>query len=227
MLKEPNICPVGTAPKAAPAFYVWWRLQGRILQIYLATCLTVETDFVALATQANSQIPFTYTESLLHDCPRFLIPSVVPPCYSCKLTMTRAGSRAFDKIQINSEVRDYLNWTWGGPFLSAAGVVFSYVYKSILLKCQSYRSGGRTKVDLTNREILFMPSQSNSQTPDSCSCPDCWQWQWSMTQRDVYARECCRCNTTPEIPQEKVIWSNECERKILGRFSQTQPCIWV
>lgn len=186
MLKEPNICPVGTAPKAAPAFYLSWRLQGRILQIYLATCLTVETDFVALGRQANSQIPFTYTESLLHDCSRFLTPSVIRPCYSCKLTMTRAGSRAFDKIQINFEVRDYLSWIWGGPFLSAAGVVFSYVYKSILLKCQSYGSGGRTKVDLTNREILFMPSQSNS---------DAWQLQLSrlLAMAMVYDSEGCLC----------------------------------
>lgn len=129
----------------SPAFYRWWLLQGRILQIYLATCLTLETDFSALGGQGGSQIPLTLTESLLHDCPRLLTPSVSISCYSHKLAMTRAGSRALDKIQINFEVRDYLNWIWGGPFLSAAGVVFSHAYKSILLKCQSYRSRGRAK----------------------------------------------------------------------------------
>lgn len=153
--------------------------------------------------------------------PRYLIPSVILSCHSCKLTMASEGSRASDKIQINFKVRDYLNQIWGVPFLSAAGVVFSYVYKSILLNASPTDLGAGQKVDLTNQEIFFILSQSNSQMPDSCSCPVPWRWRWSMTQRDVYARECCHCNTTPEMPQEKVIWSSECERKILGRFSQT------
>lgn len=143
--------------------------------------------------------------------------------YPCQWTMTTERSRTVDKIQINFEVRDYLNWIWGGSLLSASGVVW---YLSILSKCQSYRSGGGYKVDLTNQEILFMPAQSNSQIPDSCSCLGPWQWHWSMTQRDVYARECCLCNTTPDIPQEKVIGARSVRGRSLGRFkSNPAPCL--
>lgn len=63
-----------------------------------------------------------------------------------------------------------------------------------------------------------MPAQSNSQIPDSCSCLGPWRWHWSMTQRHVYARECCLCNTTPDMPQEKVIGARSVRGRSLGRF---------
>ena len=154
-------------------------------------------------------------ESILHSCPRFLIPRIVLSCYFCKLTMTREGQRASDKIQINFDEWDYCNWIWGGPLFSAAGLIFSYVVKkySVQMSILQIWGAGR-KADLTNQEIFFMPSQSNSQMPDSCSCPGPSRWHCSMTQKHVYARECCHCNTTPEMPQEQIIWSNEWGRKV-------------
>lgn len=129
------------------------------------------------------------------------------------------GQRTSDKIQINFEVRAYLNWIWDSPFLSAAGGVFSHVYIKVFCRNVSPTDlGAGHKVDLTNREIFFMPSQSNSQMPDSCSCPGPLRRHCSVTQRDVYARECCHCNTTPEMPQQKIIWSNEWERKVPGQI---------
>lgn len=118
--------------------------------------------------------------------------------------------RGVKELQIKSE----LILEWGILFTEfekvhslRQQVVYFHIYIKVFSgNVNPTDLGAGRKADLTNREIFFMPSQSNSQMPDSCSCPGPLLWHCSMTQRDVYARECCHCNTTPEMPQEKIIW---------------------
>lgn len=107
--KRAKYLPSGHCTKGGPRFFLFD--DSFKVGFHKSVVLQAKSgaDSWALGRQANSQIPLTQSESILHSCPRFPTLCLILSCYSFELIVTGEGSKTFRSNSINFEVRDYPN----------------------------------------------------------------------------------------------------------------------